>query len=231
MKVAEIQLKPKPRWDESAKYLEQRSIAKTEGRTMGVDWMQHAMIGKHISHFAKEAGKSIHKGFSESKKNNRNSRFGLHSLLLGILITWFSYWPLPQMSSSTFVDLYTTQGMIALNMLIFVGGYVITIILGVLGSFRSSWGTRMMSAAGILMGLNFIPNYLTGVAGWEFLWGVLHLLCVLAIGIPISLAYDLMGHNPVLAFLLLAFPPLLVLGLLRRNFRRRRISLFVPRSG
>ncbi len=53
---------------------------------------------------------------------------------------------------------------------------------------------------------------------------------VLVIGIPISLIYDLMGHNPVLAFLLLVSPPLLVLGILRRNVRGRRISIFVPRS-
>ncbi len=147
--------------------------------------------------------------WKDLRTNPRYARFGYLSALMTTCIMVFDQSPLPVLPLDTFVWLYTHPVMVALQTVAFVGGFSLTIAMGIIAGIRSGFPQRAMGVMSVLISANYLCEFRNGVPLWEaLLWNV-QIGLELLVGIPVSLAFDLAGQNPVLALLILVLVPVL----------------------
>ncbi len=143
------------------------------------------------------------------RTNPRYARFGILSALMTVCIMVIYRSPLPELPVDTLVWLYTHPVMDALHTVAFVGGFSLTIAMGIIAAIRSGRQQRVMGIVSVLISANYLCEFRTGLPLWEALLWDVQFGVELAVGIPVSLAYDLAGQNPVLALLMLLLVPVL----------------------
>ncbi|MEN8007018.1 MAG: hypothetical protein ABFS42_08375 [Candidatus Krumholzibacteriota bacterium] len=148
--------------------------------------------------------------WNDLRTNPRYSRFGILSALLTACVMTFYLSPIHDLGSETFVWLYTLPAMLAIQSVGFVGGFSLAIAMGTVAAVRPGMRLRALGIISALVSVNYLCEYKTGFRlGESLLWDV-QTGIEMAVGIPASLAFDLAGHNPVLACLLLVLIPVLM---------------------
>jgi len=148
--------------------------------------------------------------WKDLRTNPRYGRFGFLSALMTACIMVIYQSPLPDLPVDTMVWLYTHPVMAALQTVAFVGGFSLTIAMGIIAAVRSGRQQRAMGIVSVLISANYLCEFRNGVPLWEALLWDVQIGLELVVGIPVSLAFDLAGQNPGLALVILVLVPILV---------------------
>jgi hypothetical protein len=166
------------------------------------------------------------------RSDARYARYPVYAMLLGVMLHGVFYFPYPQMSMDSMVRLLLNPVSRAIDMLVFTGGPILAVLLGLLGLVRTGIMAKTFSLLGMGLGLNiWCMNHMwtnlveTVVAAAQELWFA-------TIAMPASLVYELSGKNESVALAVWVLCTMALYMLLRamilKGLRRPRPAIGSP---
>jgi len=163
-----------------------------------------------------ESGSTFQKSYNVLRSNKRYSHYGVQSLLLTIIVLSYYFHPLPSLTFSQFVRIFTDPGFVLLQTWIFAGGLSLAIAMGAIAGFRKCLVSRHLGVIGGLASANFLCEYISNVPLWKHvMWGLEEVLFITTL--PSLLAYEYTGNNEAAGVLVSILIPLATWIIFRRH--------------
>jgi hypothetical protein len=153
------------------------------------------------------------------RANPRYARLGLLSALMTTCVMVYYYTPI-NLNFDSWLWLYTRPAFRALQDFVFVAGFGIAILTGLVAVARPALLGRVLGVVGAVVSANYLSEYLTSMSLWEHVqfeseYGIGSGVACLA-----SLAHDLAGGQKEIALLLFLAPAVSLWAALRKPAMR-----------
>ncbi len=130
------------------------------------------------------------------RASGRYRGFGLQSLLVGGVLTGTCYMDLG-LNFWTYVWLINETPYVLVHDIVYTLGPVLAMALGIVGMVRPSWAGRVLGALGTIAALNVWVMMHSMDSLWSRVGSAVTTLWEYYAGIPVSVAYDVAGGNPI----------------------------------